>query len=198
MLALSTLPTIFALAPAGEADDVIASIVLHRRPGQKVFVVSTDKDIWQLHGTPMTAVVGMKNKQLTAEDIRQRFGLISASMIPAWKALLGDASDCIPRVPRLATDATVSWLNTITVSKAWRGVETLFDADLLTLLPEKQAALVRLHADQIVNSYRVTLLDGSLPVRLEPMGSRAGLESLIHQFQMVSLRHLLSEWYDAA
>ena len=114
LLALSMLPTVLAMAPSGEADDVAASLVLHRRrPGQRVFVVSTDKDLWQLYGAPMTKIIGLKNKALTGDDIRAKFGLSTASMIPAWKALLGDTSDCVPRVPRLLAADAVVWLNLI-------------------------------------------------------------------------------------
>lgn len=199
MLALSMLPTVLAMAPSGEADDVAASLVLHRRrPGQRVFVVSTDKDLWQLYGAPMTKIIGLKNKALTGDDIRAKFGLSTASMIPAWKALLGDTSDCVPRVPRLLAADAVVWLNQLSLERRWAGVDSLFDRHNLGMLDRRQAELVMRYEYQIRTAYSVCHLDGRATVKCLPSGSADKLSRLIDQFQMVSLRHLLSEWYSAA
>jgi 5'-3' exonuclease len=99
-------------AQHGEADDAIATFV--QRPGDHT-ILSNDRDVWQMICSRVSVQAKVKNSTLAIDRFacRRLFGADPA-VIPLAKALMGDASDQIPRaiqrVPkdkllRLATEA---------------------------------------------------------------------------------------------
>ena len=86
-----------------EADDALATAA-HRwqeAPGmEQVIICSPDKDLCQLvRGDRVVTLDRRKNVTLNEEGVRQKFGVAPPS-IPDYLALVGDAADGIPGIPK--------------------------------------------------------------------------------------------------
>ena len=86
-----------------EADDALATAA-HRwqeAPGmEQVIIASPDKDLCQLvRGDRVVTLDRRKNVTLNEDGVRQKFGVAPAS-IPDYLALVGDAADGIPGIPK--------------------------------------------------------------------------------------------------
>ena len=86
-----------------EADDALATAA-HRwqnAPGmEQVIIASPDKDLCQLvRGDRVVTLDRRKNVTLNEEGVRQKFGVAPPS-IPDYLALVGDAADGIPGIPK--------------------------------------------------------------------------------------------------
>jgi 5'-3' exonuclease len=103
---LACFPCTFAQTPGEEADDVIATITAkYRKP---TFVFSSDKDLWQLLNNPRVTQVSLrKSEKVSDADLLKAFDTTRkrAHMIALYKAVMGDVSDNIPKVPRIPTKA---------------------------------------------------------------------------------------------
>ena len=86
-----------------EADDALATAA-HRwqdAPGmEQVIICSPDKDLCQLvRGDRVVTLDRRKNVTLNEEGVREKFGVAPPS-IPDYLALVGDAADGIPGIPK--------------------------------------------------------------------------------------------------
>ena len=86
-----------------EADDALATAA-HRwqdAPGmEQVIIASPDKDLCQLvRGDRVVTLDRRKNVALNETGVRQKFGVAPPS-IPDYLALVGDAADGIPGIPK--------------------------------------------------------------------------------------------------
>lgn len=86
-------------APLGEADDAIGCYLREEAPNVAT-VVSEDKDLWQLIKPGKYLVMSKRRGMVTPETVRSVMG-IPPSKIPLHKAVFGDPSDGVPRVPRI-------------------------------------------------------------------------------------------------
>ena len=95
-----------------EADDLIATYVDKiNKVGAKATIVSSDKDLLQLHGKNIRVFDPMKNKFLGMEDIKQKFGVKPEQIIDV-QALAGDTSDNVPGVPGIGIKTAAELINT--------------------------------------------------------------------------------------
>ena len=88
--------------PNYEADDVIATLATQMlaKPGTKVSIYTTDKDLAQLvreDGRSELADFG-KDDVMDADGVREKFG-IDPDQIPDYLGLVGDQVDNLPGVP---------------------------------------------------------------------------------------------------
>ena len=85
-----------------EADDVIATISQMAKDAKyKCVISSLDKDLMQLVEDPHTTVMDtMKHKIFNEESVFEKFG-VKPNQIRDMLALVGDASDNIPGVPKV-------------------------------------------------------------------------------------------------
>jgi 5'-3' exonuclease len=86
-----------------EADDALAAAAARygkdRRAG-RVLICSPDKDLAQcVRGARVVCVDRLRKKLLDEAGVHEKFGVGPAS-IPDWLALVGDAADGIPGIPR--------------------------------------------------------------------------------------------------
>jgi 5'-3' exonuclease len=88
-----------AMAEAHEADDVIAAIVTKQTKSSYV-IVSTDKDLWSLLRFPSVTILNPR-EPVERKHFVKAFGDIDPRKVPLHKAILGDTSDNIPKVPRI-------------------------------------------------------------------------------------------------
>ena len=94
-----------------EADDLIATYtdkILNA--GAKVTIVSSDKDLMQLYKNCVRIYDPMKNKFISEEDIKNKFGVNSNKVIDV-QALAGDSSDNVPGVPGIGIKTAAELIN---------------------------------------------------------------------------------------
>ncbi len=86
-----------------EADDALATAAARfaGEPGvERVFLCTPDKDLAQcVRGRRVVGLDRMRRRLLDEDGVREKFGVAPAS-IPDWLALVGDAADGIPGLPR--------------------------------------------------------------------------------------------------
>jgi len=81
-----------------EADDVIASYAkCARELGERVRIVSYDKDLFQLVGSGVEIFDPVAKRQIDEEEVRRRLG-VAPSQVRDYLALVGDRSDNVPGV----------------------------------------------------------------------------------------------------
>ena len=94
-----------------EADDLIATYTDQiLKAGAKVTVVSSDKDLMQLFRKNVRIFDPMKNKFITDEDVKNKFGVDSSKVIDV-QALAGDSSDNVPGVPGIGVKTAAELIN---------------------------------------------------------------------------------------
>ena len=94
-----------------EADDLIATYVEKiLKGGAKVTIVSSDKDLMQLYKKNVRIYDPMKNKFISDEDVKKKFGVDSNKVIDV-QALAGDSSDNIPGVPGIGVKTAAELIN---------------------------------------------------------------------------------------
>ncbi len=94
-----------------EADDLIATYVDKiLKEGGKVTIVSSDKDLMQLYKKDVRIYDPMKNKFISQEDIKKKFG-VDASKVIDVQALAGDSSDNVPGVPGIGVKTAAELIN---------------------------------------------------------------------------------------
>jgi len=113
--ALRHLPVQQVYVPDCEADDVIGYVSRHLFSEDRLIVVSSDKDLYQLIDDRVTQWSPGQKRFITSEDVQAKFGVPPANMALV-RSFIGDSSDNIPgiegagfktmvkRFPRLATD----------------------------------------------------------------------------------------------
>lgn len=85
--------------PGVEADDIIATLCRRfRDQGERVVIVSGDKDLLQLVGGGVTMLDPMKNIEIDVAGVEEKYG-IPASRLLDYFALVGDSADNVPGVP---------------------------------------------------------------------------------------------------
>lgn len=95
-----------------EADDLIASYADKAvKLGMEVVIMSADKDLMQLKRQGVTLYDPMKNREITDEVIKEKFGVAADKVIDV-QALAGDSSDNIPGVEGIGPKTAAELINT--------------------------------------------------------------------------------------
>ncbi len=98
------------MEPGVEADDVIATLAREaQEKGLPVVISSGDKDLAQLVGPDTVLVDTMSNLRLDPPAVEAKFGVPPGRMID-FQALVGDAVDNIPGVPKVGPKTAAKWL----------------------------------------------------------------------------------------
>ncbi len=96
--------------PGVEADDVIATLAAQARDaGMKTLVSTGDKDLAQIVGQDVLLIDTMKDTVFDEAGVRDKFGVPPERIID-YLALVGDASDNVPGVPKVGPKTAVKWL----------------------------------------------------------------------------------------
>jgi len=97
--------------PNYEADDLIATYVNKiLKKGAKVTIVSSDKDLMQLYKKDVRIFDPMKNKFISEDDIKNKFGVDAKKVIDV-QSLAGDSSDNVPGVPGIGVKTAAELIN---------------------------------------------------------------------------------------
>jgi len=96
--------------PGYEADDLLGTIAKRaEREGMEVFIVSGDKDLYQILSPNIRLYDTMKDRITDAKAVMERYG-VSPERFPEVIALMGDAIDNIPGVPGIGEKTAVKLL----------------------------------------------------------------------------------------
>lgn len=171
LLTLLEVPALYA--PGHEADDVLATMARRSRErDEAAIVVSGDRDLLQVaHGSVRVLFAGARGKKPTwygEAEVLERFGVLPRQL-PSYVALVGDASDNLPKVPGVGERT------------ATRLVREFGDMkNLLARLPEVNPPKLReelaRHTEQILFTEELARLDEEVPLagdaRAKPMTLR--------------------------
>jgi len=184
-----------------EADDALATAAARfaRDPEvEQVFIASPDKDLSQcVVGSRVVCLDRMRKKVLDEAGVLEKFG-VTPAQIPDYLALVGDAADGIPGVPRWGAKSAAA------VLAAYGTLEEIPDSAALWRVPVRGAAalaesLASRRADAILYKQLATLrLDVPLAetlADLEYRGAvRAPLEALSAELSDGSLVERVSRF----
>ena len=93
-----------------EADDVLGSLAQSAaRQGFQVIISTGDKDMAQLVTEQITLENSMTNTALDIKGVEEKFG-VKPEQIIDYLALMGDAEDNIPGVPKVGPKTAAKWL----------------------------------------------------------------------------------------
>ena len=93
-----------------EADDVIATLAVQASAqGIVTLIASSDKDLAQLVNGQITLLNTMNNQRLDPAGVVEKFG-VPPERILDYLALVGDASDNVPGIPKVGPVTAVKWL----------------------------------------------------------------------------------------
>ncbi len=102
-----------------EADDLIAHEVVKSETYDEVWVLSGDKDLYQLWACRPDLHIHNFQAEIKKDDAWEEIGYIDWEYLPDWKAIVGDSSDNIPGVPGFGA-STASFL-----VKTYGGLESI-------------------------------------------------------------------------
>jgi DNA polymerase-1 len=181
-----------------EADDLIATLVRQARErGQRVVVVSSDKDLMQLvvdgqvtlHDTMKNVPHGFTYSE---KEVEEKFG-VPPSKLGDVLALMGDSVDNIPGVPGVGPKTAAALI------QAYGSVENLIaHADEIAALPGLRGAKsvgekIKAHVEAVRLSRQLVSLDANVavPVALETLVRRepdmARVETLLRELEFFRL-----------
>ena len=116
---LENLPITVITAEATEADDVIAYIAndyLAQKDDSQVFIMSSDKDFYQLVNERIHIWSPTKKRFYYTEDVHTEYGIYPRNFA-LYRALLGDKSDNIGGVDGIGEKTVQSKFNLLTEDK---------------------------------------------------------------------------------
>ena len=94
-----------------EADDVIATLAEQAKAqGWRCIISTGDKDLAQLVDPSVTLVNTMSNETLDVAGVQQKFG-VAPGRIVDYFALVGDAVDNVPGVPKVGPKTAAKWIS---------------------------------------------------------------------------------------
>ncbi len=140
-----------------EADDLIATYVNKiLNKGAKVTIVSSDKDLMQLYKKNVRIYDPMKNKFISEDDIKNKFGVDSSKVIDV-QALAGDSSDNVPGVPGIGIKTAAELIN------KYGNLETLLKCAHEIKQNKRRETLIE-NKDKAVISKKLVTLKHDAPV----------------------------------
>ena len=140
-----------------EADDLIATYVDQiLKKGAKVTIVSSDKDLMQLFRKDVRIFDPMKNKFISDEDIKNKFG-VKANKVIDVQALAGDSSDNVPGVPGIGVKTAAELIN------KYGDLETLLKSANEIKQNKRRESLIE-NKDKAVISKKLVTLKHDAPV----------------------------------
>ncbi|MEP3673768.1 MAG: DNA polymerase I [Hyphomicrobiales bacterium] len=93
-----------------EADDLIATYArIANESGDRVTIVSSDKDLMQLVTDNVSMYDSMKDKHISTPEVLEKFG-VGPEMMIDLQALAGDSTDNVPGVPGIGAKTAAQLL----------------------------------------------------------------------------------------
>lgn len=148
--------------PGYEADDLVASFCKKAESaGKKVFVLSGDRDLWQLISEQTTLVYPYTNKKgggrelMTPEAFESALGFKPQQLLD-YKALKGDSSDNIPGVKGIGEKTATQLIKDYgSLDAVYENIENIKGAQKKKLIEGKDSAYL---------SYKLAKLNFEAPI----------------------------------
>ena len=174
-----------------EADDVIGTLCRQcTAAGRSVLVSTGDKDLAQLVDDRVTLVNTMTDTVLDRDGVKAKFDVWPEQIVD-YLALVGDASDNIPGVPKVGPKTAAKWLN------EWQSVDRLLEH--AAEIKGKVGDSLREHVEQLALSRQLATIrvDLDLPFTVGDLGISApdlsALRELYRRYELKSLLRQLDE-----
>ena len=175
-----------------EADDVIGTLCRQAvDAGMDVLVSTGDKDMAQLVDANITLVNTMSGTLLDRDGVKEKFDVFPEQIID-YLALVGDASDNIPGVPKVGAKTAAKWLN------EYGSVEKIVEnADAI---PGKVGESFRDNLEQLALSQKLATIMQDVELEFGPGDldkSAPDVATLRKLYTQLELRTLLRQLGDA-
>ncbi|MGB3340657.1 MAG: DNA polymerase I [bacterium] len=138
-----------------EADDILATFAIALQKKGSVYIVTSDKDLFQLVTDRIFIYDAYKNQIYDRAMVVKKFK-ISPERIAEYLALTGDTSDNIPGVPGIGPKRAVEIL------KRYSNFEQ-------ALVQEKK---IQQHREQALLSHKLVMLECHVPLNINPQALR--------------------------
>jgi len=179
-----------------EADDLIATYArIANERGDKVTIVSSDKDLMQLVTNNVSMYDQMKDKHISIPEVHEKFGVGPEKMIDL-QALAGDSTDNVPGVPGIGAKTAAQLL------LEYGDLDTLLERAGEIKQNKRRENLIEF-ADQARISRELVKLDANmdLNVPLDDLGlievEGGKLLSFLKGMQFTSLTKRVAETFEA-
>jgi len=162
--------------PGFEADDILATLAHGlRERGEPALILSGDRDLLQLaHGGARVLFVGARGQKPVTYDragVLQRFG-VPPEQLPAFAALVGDASYNLPGTPGVGPSTAAKWLG------AYGSIESLL-AHAQQVTPTRLRHGLAAHAAQIRRNQELARLRADVPLPAGPQWGPVSPDALL-------------------
>ncbi|WP_425619578.1 5'-3' exonuclease [Buchnera aphidicola] len=151
--------------PGIEADDIIGSIAsIFEKKGEKILIISHDKDMLQLVTKNIFIFNKQKNSIITPETIKKQYGIKPKKFIDLL-ALVGDVSDNIPGVPKIGIKTALSLLNKFSnLNDIYNNIQNI---SCLSLRNAKNIAdQLKKYKDIAFLSYQLAKIQLNIPINI--------------------------------
>jgi DNA polymerase I len=147
-----------------EADDVIAALARKLSDGNKVVIISGDKDLMQLVGGNVVMWDTLKDVLYDPDGVEKKFG-VRPEYIADLLAIMGDSSDNIPGVPGIGEKGALELV------RSYGHISDIIEkAD--SIKPEKLRRTFSENIDKAIMSLDLVRLDHDVPVDPDTDGMR--------------------------
>jgi DNA polymerase-1 len=175
-----------------EADDVIGTLTRQAAEQGMTALVSTgDKDMAQLVDDHVSLIDTMSNRYMDKDGVAEKFG-VKPEQIIDYLALMGDASDNIPGVPKCGPKTAAKWL-----AQYGSLDELVSHADEIK---GKIGESLRASLEQLPLSKQLTTIKTDVPLDLRPeqlQPAPPDVEKLRELYQRIEANRLLATLDDA-
>lgn len=151
--------------PGIEADDIIGSLAFKlEEQGEKILIVSHDKDMLQLVTKNIHIFHKKDNRIITPEVIKEKYGIEPKEFID-FLALMGDISDNIPGVPKIGIKTALFLLNNFSnIENVYNNIERI---QFLPFRNAKNIAIqLKNNKDIAFLSYELAAIKLNIPINI--------------------------------
>ncbi|AYN24648.1 5'-3' exonuclease [Buchnera aphidicola] len=148
-----------------EADDIIGSLAYKlEQEGEQVLIVSHDKDMIQLVTNNINILHLSKNNIITPDKIREKYGIYPQEFIDLL-ALMGDASDNIPGIPKIGMKTALCLLKKFSnIKNIYNNIEKI---QFLSFRNSKNAAIqLKKYKETAFLSYKLAQIKLDVPINI--------------------------------
>ncbi len=169
-----------------EADDLLAVLAVRAsESGYDVYLVTGDKDMFQIVDEHIFIYDPMKNRLYKRDDVIKKFGL-PPERIPELMALTGDSIDNIPGAKGIGQKTALSLLKEFSLGELIEEPERV--------QKKRLSGIIKNSLDDIRMSYELALIDRKAPVEFNPQDvkpSEPDWQRLLELFRELEFNKLL-------
>ncbi len=169
-----------------EADDVLGTLAARAvRDGFDVIIVTADKDFMQLVGPHISLWDTMRDRRVTAREIREQYGVEPRDLIDVM-ALTGDAVDNVKGVPGIGRKTAVALIQKFgSLGNLLKHLHELEASDFAG--GKRLAVLIAENRANLELARKLVRIDADAPVTVEPRDLSFGGLDKIDREQLTTL-----------